>query len=162
MEEREINQETAINGTDIDPRIYDFFTPLEVSEIERLRQEGHNLIGLGCCDFVAYGIADVFGGDPTRGMYATLKGHPICCHFFNYLTGGVILDATADQFNDGGYAVRLVFPEDQNYIRYRPAFTNKYNPQLNAELTTFPYIGMTDSDFFKRNPNLPNNWWLSI
>lgn len=74
--------------------------------------------GGGGCSIVAECIAKEYGHHEDGGCYVTVDGRHIA-HLWNVLPGGLILDATADQFQEGDN-VRVTSGNDPRYMRYCP------------------------------------------
>lgn len=67
----------------------------------------------GGCSWMSETIARVYGWHENGGCYVTPEGH--IAHMWNDLPGGLILDATADQFGEPGDGIRVVPGDDPRY-----------------------------------------------
>lgn len=127
---------------------------------ERIRRaEGRG----GQCGFVAEWIWDRYQWPAYSGVYLAPSGEPIGDHVWNVMPDGSILDSTADQFCEG-HDVRIISPDDPEQRRYRPEWTDDYNPELGdryPELAGIIWSGEFDFDVSRRlRAERGHGWWL--
>ena len=67
----------------------------------------------GSCELVSEALMVEFGWPVADGCYVTSKGKHLA-HWWNVIDGRLLLDATADQFEDGDN-VRLTTVNDARY-----------------------------------------------
>lgn len=84
--------------------------------------------GGGMCHMVTEVISHHHDVERLWVSYLDRVGEVICAaHMICILQDGTILDPTADQFGEG-HDVRILRPDDPEYGRYRPEFTQDYHP----------------------------------
>lgn len=96
-----------------------------------------------------------------EGAYQTPAGQIIAVHRWNILRDGRILDATADQFGEGG-DIDLLDTSHDRWLRYRPIYTEALNPKTCDWLRARCYAGCSDQQWQDLHPQLApsTGWWL--
>lgn len=107
--------------------------------------------GGGMCHRVARAVDSRFGWPMvTEGTYLSRDDEVICGsgHCWNVLPDGSVLDATADQWCEG-HDVRIVRPNEPDYLRYRVGFDHAFNSDIPnrrwPELDSCPWNGKSDA-----------------
>ena len=96
--------------------------------IREIREGARSDAGGGACALeAAFLLEQYFGWPCISGVYLAGNGEPIALHTWNLLSGGGILDATADRFGEG-HDIRTVLPGDPDWSRYRLEWTR--DPQV--------------------------------
>ena len=116
----------------------------------------------GACHEVSQFIEHEFGFIAKSGVYECADGRPIFEHRWNIMNDGSILDGTADQFAEG-FDVLILKTNHQNLARYRPIYTDSFNPKSIEWLKHKPYAGASDAKWWSGNKNLyadQPGWWL--
>jgi len=140
-------------------------TPELIGAIETLREairedEG----GGGMCGIVVEELSEALGWSRMAVACLSDGGEVICCpHFVSILSDGTIVDSTADQLGEGASVV-VVSPGEAGYGRYRPEFSETYNPDTHPdELAAWSetWDGEMDDDaFLELALERGFGWWL--
>lgn len=119
-----------------------------------MRQNGAR----GACYEVSQLIFKQFGFHTAEGVYQHSDGRPIYLHRWNIMPDGSILDGTADQFGEG-HDVFTIDPSNAFFQRYRPIWTNAFNPSTIDTYKNMPWTNFSDQDYWNKNQD-PQGWWL--
>lgn len=115
------------------------FPGLTPAFVKRIRQIRHQCRidnhGGGSCHLVSEWLEHEYGWERISGTYTTAdyKEPLVTGHYWNLLPDGSILDATADQLGEGA-DIRVVPRKTPTYHRYRPEFSDDYNPTADPEM----------------------------
>lgn len=94
----------------------------QIAAVHRVRAEivaygETNSVGGPSCGVLSEELGMLLGGRENYGRYRLDDGTVCDDHAWVQLPGGVILDASADQF-DGGAPIRVLSPGDPDFARY--------------------------------------------
>jgi hypothetical protein len=129
--------------------------------IESYRHEVRSLGTLGGCYQVSLFIEHFYKLPMREGVYQSSNLEPIVSHRWNVLPDGSILESTGDQFCEGAN-IDIIDPAHELFQRYRPQWSSSLNPRVTPWLSHINWIGVTDVDWKKQNPNkqIPDGYWL--
>ncbi len=144
----------------------DIGDPAVVEAIRSIRRDCREDAGCGGqCHEVASVLMDRFGWESRYGVYLAPSMEPVGGdHSWNILPDGSILDATADQFQEG-HDIRVVPLGDAEQARYRPEWSPDYNPSRAAEYPELAGVAWTGEFDFDRSRRLRDErgkgWWMA-
>lgn len=137
----------------------------DLCEVRRIREECRSQEGGGgMCHFVTEILQDRMGLSRLPVSYLSEDGKVIVAgHLVSLLGDGTIFDPTADQFGEDE-DIRIISPDDEAYARYRPEFTDEYNPNVDPQrLAGWGRWWSGDADCIDESVNKMNfgeGWWL--
>lgn len=100
--------------------------------------------GGGACHVISEFLENKYGWMRFSGAYLSRDGEVIDSgHLWNYLPDGSILDATADQHGEGN-DIRVITPNDPDYGRYRPEWSEFYHPGMAEYNASWPHPHSTE------------------
>ena len=137
-----------------------------MDDVRAIREDCRQYAGCGGqCHAVADILMSKYGWPSEYGVYLAPSMEPVGGdHSWNRLPDGSILDATADQFQEG-HDIRMVPPGDPEQARFRPEWSPDYNPGRAAEypeLAGVAWTGEYDVEWSRRlRDERGTGWWMA-